>query len=134
MQIDPPGGKIRSTASSAATIDDRILELIESGQHIQAIKVLVDDNHMSLRKAKIFVDELRGLANPPKPASGTTARKDSINTIRQVDGPNNRYLKQVFDHILANYRDKTFGYDDLPGDDLEAKSYVLVELKRLAAR
>jgi len=48
--------------------------------------------------------------------------------------PENCYVKEVFDHLIANFQDKPFGYDDLPGSDRSAKSGALVILKQLGLR
>lgn len=56
-----------------------------------------------------------------------------MNTITLSDTPQNRYVKQVFDHLAANCRDRQFGYEDIPGAYGD-KSGVLVELKRLGLR
>lgn len=55
-------------------------------------------------------------------------------TINLADTPQNRYLKQVFDHVRANFQDESFGYDDLPGDSRGAKSTILVLMKQLGLR
>ena len=57
-----------------------------------------------------------------------------MNTIRLPNTPENRYLKEVFDHLLANHRDSQFGYDDIPGPDRGTKSSILVVMKSYGLR
>jgi hypothetical protein len=57
-----------------------------------------------------------------------------MSTLSFSNTPENRYVKQVFDHLKANFLNGPFGYDDLPGSDRNAKSNALVILKQLGLR
>lgn len=49
-----------------------------------------------------------------------------------VELPNNtegQRVKQVFDYLLDNFQDKTFGFDDIPGENKGIKSEILATLK-----
>ena len=73
----------------------------------------------------------------PKPwewGTRTTNKKGTKHMITLPNTPENRYVKEVFDHLIANFKDKQFGYNDLPGTDRNAKSGALVILKQLGLR
>jgi len=72
-------------------------------------------------------DRLRALA-----AIGN-AENPGKDTLVLPDTPANAYLKQVFDHLLANCGDREFGFEDIPGD-ADTKSAVKVEMKSLGLR